>query len=141
MNYQFTCPQCGYDRHIEEIMEGAHLCSKVSSIYPEGGVGDEIETTETEWQDGALDRYQCSNCGFEIAKTTEDLISWLKEHGMLVKLKNFEVQIKGEVTKTIKVEAVDEETAIERAHELFTVNCENPNEEKYDQETINTKEV
>ena len=55
-------------------------------------------------------------------------------------MKNYEVQIQATVTKTIKVEASSEEEAIEQAFELFTVACEEGQEERYEQEVLEVKE-
>ena len=54
---------------------------------------------------------------------------------------NWNVKIKGSVTKTINVEADTEDEAVELAHELFTVQCEDGLKEDYDEETISVIEA
>ena len=57
-----------------------------------------------------------------------------------MKTKTFDVQIEAVVTKTIRVNAVDEGAAYGLAHELFNVgDCEN--EERYEEHTLNIWEV
>jgi len=52
---------------------------------------------------------------------------------------NWDVKIKATVTKTISVEADNEEEAVELAHELFTVQCDGVNED-YNEEIISVSE-
>ena len=57
-----------------------------------------------------------------------------------MKTKTYDVQIEAIVTKTIRVNAIDEDAAHELAHELFNVgDCEN--EERYEENTLNIWEV
>ena len=57
-----------------------------------------------------------------------------------MKTKTYDVQIEAIVTKTIRVNAVDEDQAHEMAHELFNVgDCEN--EDRYEENTLNIFEV
>lgn len=57
-----------------------------------------------------------------------------------MKTKTYDVQIEAIVTKTIRVNAIDEDAAHEMAHELFNVgDCEN--EERYEENTLNIFEV
>jgi len=49
---------------------------------------------------------------------------------------NWDVKIKATVTKTISVEADNEEEAVELAHELFTVCHEDNVKERYNEEII-----
>lgn len=46
----------------------------------------------------------------------------------------YSVKIRAIVVKTVEVEASDEDEAIERAHEMFSVTCDGP--EDYEQETV-----
>jgi hypothetical protein len=55
-------------------------------------------------------------------------------------MKTYDVTIRATVTKTIRVEAQDEQEAIMEAHGEFDVTCTNERE-KYDEETMNIKEV
>ena len=54
--------------------------------------------------------------------------------------KTWDVQIEATVTKTIRVNAVDEDEAYDLAHEIFTV-TNNDHEERYEQNTLNVWEV
>ena len=54
--------------------------------------------------------------------------------------KNFAVTIKASVTKTIGVEAENEDDAVEQAHQEFSILCDS-NDENYSQETINVTET
>jgi len=56
------------------------------------------------------------------------------------KFKTFDVQIEAIVTKTIRVNAIDEDAAYGLAHEIFTVTCDN-HEERYEENTLNIWEV
>ena len=49
-------------------------------------------------------------------------------------MQTYEVVIRATVTKTYEVRAVDEKSAEELAHDMFTVSCEGP--EKYEQDTV-----
>jgi hypothetical protein len=55
-------------------------------------------------------------------------------------MKTYDITIRAMVTKTLRVEAEDEETACEEAHELFNV-YSGEAEERYEEETLNIKEV
>ena len=57
-----------------------------------------------------------------------------------MKTKTYDVQIEAIVTKTIRVNAVDEDAAYEMAHELFNV-ANDDNEERYEENTLNIWEV
>ena len=52
----------------------------------------------------------------------------------------YDVQIEAVVTKTIRVNAVDEDAAYDLAHEIFTV-ANDDNEERYEQHTLNVFKV
>ena len=52
----------------------------------------------------------------------------------------YDVQIEAIVTKTIRVNAVDEDAAYDLAHEIFTV-ANDDNEELYEQRTLNIFKV
>lgn len=55
-------------------------------------------------------------------------------------MKQYDVQIEAIVTKTIRVNAVDEDAAYDLAHEIFTV-ANDDHEEHYEQNTLNIWEV
>ena len=55
-------------------------------------------------------------------------------------LKSYDVEIRGTVRKTITVEAGDERSAAEQAHEEFTV-ASNGDPEHYEQDTLSIKET
>lgn len=57
-----------------------------------------------------------------------------------MKTKTYDVQIEAIVTKTIRVNAIDENAAYDLAHEIFTV-ANDDNEERYEQHTLNIFEV
>jgi hypothetical protein len=57
-----------------------------------------------------------------------------------MKTKTYDVQIEAIVTKTIRVNAIDEDAAYELAHEIFTVTRDD-HEERYEQHTLNIFEV
>lgn len=52
----------------------------------------------------------------------------------------YDVQIEAVVTKTVRVNAVDEDAAYDLAHEIFTV-ANDGNEERYEQHTLNVFKV
>ena len=53
----------------------------------------------------------------------------------------YDVTIQATVTKTIRVEADDGQRATEQAHQIFTVEPDQLDEEKYDEQCIDCKEV
>jgi hypothetical protein len=55
-------------------------------------------------------------------------------------MKTYEVTIRATVTKTLKVEAKDEDAAYIAAHEEFSV-LNTGDDEDYEQETLEVKEV
>jgi len=55
-------------------------------------------------------------------------------------MKKYDVQIEAIVTKTIRVNAVDEDAAYDLAHEIFTV-ANDDHLERYEQNTLNIWEV
>jgi len=57
-----------------------------------------------------------------------------------MKTKTYDVQIEAIVTKTIRVNAIDEDAAHEMAHELFNV-ANDEDEERYEENTLNIFEV
>ena len=57
-----------------------------------------------------------------------------------MKTKTYDVQIEAIVTKTIRVNAIDEGAAHELAHEIFTV-ANDDHEERYEENTLNIWEV
>jgi len=57
-----------------------------------------------------------------------------------MKTKTYDVQIEAIVTKTIRVNAIDEDAAYELAHEIFTV-ANDDHEERYEQNEKNIWEV
>ena len=57
-----------------------------------------------------------------------------------MKTKTYDVQIEAIVTKTIRVNAIDEDAAHELAHEIFTV-ANDDHEERYEENTLNIWEV
>jgi len=54
-------------------------------------------------------------------------------------LQSYDVEITATVRKTITVEAGDEKSAVEQAHELFTT--DNEGEEYYEQDTVSVTEA
>ena len=58
-----------------------------------------------------------------------------------MKTKTYDVQIEAIVTKTIRVNAIDEDAAYELAHEIFTVVNDGAIETAYEQNTKNIFEV
>jgi hypothetical protein len=73
----FKCPRCGAPR-LEEIMVGAIVSSEVIEVSENGEVGyGEQETNE-----GEVDHYQCTDCGWELpggALRGEELYEALKK--------------------------------------------------------------
>ena len=57
-----------------------------------------------------------------------------------MKTKTYDVQIEAIVTKTIRVNAIDEDAAYDLAHEIFTVTRDD-HEERYEQHMLNIFEV
>ena len=57
-----------------------------------------------------------------------------------MKTKTYDVVIEAVVTKTIRVNAIDEDAAYDLAHEMFTV-MSNGDAERYDQNTLDIYEV
>ena len=57
-----------------------------------------------------------------------------------MKTKTYDVVIEATVTKTIRVNAIDEDAAYDLAHEMFTV-ANDGNVEHYDQSTMDIYEV
>ena len=57
-----------------------------------------------------------------------------------MKTKTYDVVIEAVVTKTIRVNAIDEDAAYDLAHEMFTV-MSNGDGERYDQNTLDIYEV
>ncbi|MGB1919805.1 MAG: hypothetical protein ACPHRC_09670 [Candidatus Puniceispirillales bacterium] len=57
-----------------------------------------------------------------------------------MKTKTYEVVIEAIVTKTIRVNAIDEDAAYDLAHEMFTV-MSNGDKEYYEQNTLDIYEV
>lgn len=57
-----------------------------------------------------------------------------------MKTKAYDVQIEATITKTIRVNAIDEDAAYELAHEIFTVKIDG-NEERYEENTLNIWEA
>lgn len=55
-------------------------------------------------------------------------------------MKTYDVTIRATVTKTIRVQAENEDTAYEIAHEAFSV-CDSSDDERYDQETEAIEEI
>jgi hypothetical protein len=55
-------------------------------------------------------------------------------------MKTYDVTIRATVTKTIRVEAEDEDEAIMEAHGDFSVDCTDERE-SYEEETLNVKEI
>lgn len=53
----------------------------------------------------------------------------------------FDVTIQATVTKTIRVEADNDQQATEQAHQIFTVEPDQLDEEKYDEQCLSCKEV
>ena len=56
-------------------------------------------------------------------------------------MKEFDVTVKGSVTKTLRIMAPNEECAQEQANQDFNIQIEPGVDEKYEQEVIDTKEV
>lgn len=61
--------------------------------------------------------------------------------GRMKKMPEYDVTIKGSVTKTYRIEADNEDEAIELAHEGFSVAYEEGIEEDYNQETISAVDI
>ena len=57
-----------------------------------------------------------------------------------MKTKTYDVVIEAVVTKTIRVNAIDEDAAYDLAHEMFTV-MSNGDAERYEQNTLDILEV
>lgn len=69
---KFTCPDCK-NHGIEEIMVNVTVSSEVV-----GFDGGEVEYGEQTNEDGEVDRYQCSTCGWTFpAKNAEELAAFL----------------------------------------------------------------
>ena len=56
-------------------------------------------------------------------------------------MRQFDVTIKGSVTKTYRIEAENEQDAIEQAHEGFSMLAEEGIEEDYNEETMEVVEI
>jgi len=56
-------------------------------------------------------------------------------------MKSYEVTIMAKVTKTVEVEADNDQDAEELAHEIFNTSCELGVPEAYDQETVLVKGI
>ena len=55
-------------------------------------------------------------------------------------MKTYSVQIRAEITKTIEVQAINEDEAYEKAHEIFSVTSDEwP--EKYSEDTLSIQEI
>ena len=80
----FICPKCKATR-IEEIIDNAVVATEVLGVED----GGSTEYAEPSVSDGATDRFQCLNCGWELpicertTPDTEELYEWLKENKML----------------------------------------------------------
>ena len=53
----------------------------------------------------------------------------------------YDVTVRATVTKTLRVRATSAELATEQAHELFTVACENDQDEDYNEDTLRCEKV
>ena len=56
-------------------------------------------------------------------------------------MKAYKVTVQATLAKTFTVYANDEEDASIAAQDLFTLDCDNPDEEKYHQDTTEIEEV
>jgi hypothetical protein len=54
-------------------------------------------------------------------------------------MKTYDITIQAIITKTIRVEAEDKDSAYCEAHEQFSTECDG--DEYYEEETLNVKEV
>jgi len=88
MSIEFECPNCN-GCVLEEVLSNVTLASEIHDIHNDGQVFYGKETTE----DGTIEHYQCSRCGYiiydtagECVSTPEELIKWLNENPAPIKL-------------------------------------------------------
>lgn len=74
------------------------------------------------------------NTGSSPVATTKTFPLIFEQAIPIADMPTYQVKITAKVTKTVEVEADNEDEAIEAAHENFTVACEG-DEEDYEQET------
>ena len=75
------CPRCGRSC-FEEVMTGVTVSSPFKIVdldLPDGSMEPNFEHAEN--TGGAIDRYQCADCGHIVAKTTDEFLEWLKQNG------------------------------------------------------------
>ena len=73
---EFTCPKCGSHR-LEEVMTNVTIYSPIKSYSIEDGEID-FEYGNQNNEDGAVERYQCMDCGEHIAFDQAELIAFLE---------------------------------------------------------------
>ena len=59
---QFTCTNCG-GHGIEEIAEGITATTEVEDVLDNGDGSIELVYGKGTYENGELDRFQCSSCG------------------------------------------------------------------------------
>lgn len=68
----WECPHCNSNR-LEEVLVNVVQSSEITDISSEGYLDYGNFSTEG----GELERYQCLDCGFIVAHTTEELLKIL----------------------------------------------------------------
>lgn len=72
---EFECPKCGYDT-LEEIMIDVVMSTSIRDVDE----GVDYHDNQFSTDGGAIDRYQCVQCGHVIAKTKEELMVYVKQY-------------------------------------------------------------
>ncbi len=71
------CPDCG--NQLEEIMINVLVASTIVSV----GEGGDILYGDQSNEDGEIERYQCTHCGYSVPGVTDsvDLYNFLRKNG------------------------------------------------------------
>lgn len=64
----FVCPRCGREAHIEQVLLGAEVYTKIRRVTETGAEYDVPYINDYE-----SERYICSECGAVFAKTEDEL--------------------------------------------------------------------
>jgi rubredoxin len=71
MNYKFVCPKCKKDTYIEEVVSDVTNTYKIENMWSD----EDFETALIDVHTSTIDdiRYQCSNCGYVLDMSKEDI--------------------------------------------------------------------
>lgn len=82
MKVKFICPECE-GTHLEEVMLNVVQYTTVLNVVKSNDSSVDCTYGHNNCEDGNIERYQCADCGHQIAYDEFELFDFLETNNML----------------------------------------------------------